>query len=240
MKRKQPQSASSRKAPRTGRQSKLTHHSFGFSEQCPHCSQRFSSLQQLIDHVESTHSSGANCSDPADEGAVTKQEEHWTAALLANSPAEQHERHQAQQQQLPTLQPQQQQPEPNQHNQDLQQQHQPHQTTWWKQRPADPVVAHIRFTSSAAGSQALQPVRLSALSSVASVELLLQALPSNLANSLLTELLGQSGAWVAGSWWFGGQQQTAPRSSAHYILQAQVRLLGMTHASRRCWCLQHV
>lgn len=228
MKRKQPLSGSARRAPRTGRQTKLTNHSFGVSEQCPHCSQRFSSLQQLIDHVESAHLSGAISSTPANELGSFYQEGHLTEALEANSTAEQHvllmhDNHQAQQQQ-PTLQLQQQLAELGK-----QQQQRPQHTAWWKQRPVDPVVAHIRYTTSSAGSQPLQPVRLSALSTVAPVELLLQALPNNLANSLLTELMGQSGAWVAGSWWFGGQQQTAPRSSANYILQAQVWLLGMEY-----------
>jgi hypothetical protein len=104
------------------------------------------------------------------------------------------------------------------------------QQPWWKQVPTDPVVAHVRFASSATGTSghepALLPVRLSALSSVAPVELVMQALPPALANSLLAELLGESGAWVAGSWWFGGKQQTAPRFSATYRLAAQVRALG--------------
>jgi hypothetical protein len=227
MKRKQPSSASARKAQQTGRQTKLTHHSFGASEQCPHCPQRFSSLQQLIDHVESAHLNDAISSAPDNELCSTHQEAHLTEPLEENITAEQHEKHQAQQQQQqqPTLQLQQHKAVSEQQQQLPQQQQQ--QRTWWTQRPADPVVAHIRYTSSSSGSQPLQPVRLSALSSVAPVELLLQALPPPLANSLLTELLGQSEAWVAGSWWFEGQQQTAPRSSANYILQAQVRLLGM-------------
>lgn len=87
-------------------------------------------------------------------------------------------------------------------------------TQWWKQAPSDPIVAHCRFND---GSP-LQPVRLSALRDVAPVELVLHALPANLARGLLTELLTQSEGWVAGSWWFGGQQQTAPRTSATYSL----------------------
>lgn len=95
------------------------------------------------------------------------------------------------------------------------------QQPWWKQAPSDPVVATIRYssTNSSSSSPPPQHVRLSALASIAPMELVLQVLPGAFANSLLTELLAQSGGWVAGSWWFGGQQQTAPRSSATFSLQ---------------------
>jgi hypothetical protein len=180
-------------------------------EHCPHCQQSFSSIQQLIDHVESIHLADSEqltqqhgCpSDPLEQADTQPCAAQGTTATPC-----QHQKpiHQPlRQQQEDQLQQQQHQQEPMQ------------QAAWWKQAPADPVVAHIRFTRGLGHSTPpLQPVRLSALGSVAPVELVLHALPAALANSLLTGLLAQSGGWVAGSWWFGGQQQTAPRSSATY------------------------
>jgi hypothetical protein len=81
----------------------------------------------------------------------------------------------------------------------------------------------------------LQPVRLSALNAVVPVELVLHALPAGLANSLLTELLAQSEGWVAGSWWFGGQQQTAPRSSTTYLLKVRQVAEGWPPQATRHW-----
>jgi hypothetical protein len=98
------------------------------------------------------------------------------------------------------------------------QEQQSEQTQWWKQPPSDPVVAHCRFSD---GSP-LQPVRLSALSDVAPVELVLHALPANLEG------------WVAGSWWFGGQQHTAPRTSATYSLLAPTAGAAQVGVPRAC------
>lgn len=208
-KKRQASSSSSRPA----KQTKLLFAAFQ-REQCPHCQQSFSSIQQLIDHVDSTHLASTaqqtqqhGCpSTPLEHADTQPSAAGGTTATLC-------------QHQQPIHQPlqQQEQAQQQQHQQKAMQ-----QAAWWKQAPADPVVAHIRFTRGLGpNTPPLQPVRLSTLSSVAPVELVLHALPAALANSLLTGLLAQSGGWVAGSWWFGGQQQTAPRSSATYSLDPE-------------------
>lgn len=220
-KRKQPAVQTSGKKAQSSRQTKLTQ-LFAEKEQCPHCSQQFNSIDGLIDHVESahlitaagngqpaahvhTHASNGNDSSGCIAAATTVPELHTL------EPAHGAEAAVA----VPPL--------PAAADSASQQQH----TAWWKQAPTDPIVAHIRYaggsSSGTSSSSHLQPVRLSALSTVAPVQLVLQVLPAGLANSLLTELLRQSGAWVAGSWWFAGQQQTAPRYSATYSLKQQVR-----------------
>lgn len=191
-------SAQSKKAVR---QTKLTQH-FGATERCPTCTATFTTVEQLIQHVESAH-----LSSPCVPNSITlprSQAESRGAQHDSNTSGSHHS-----QQQAPKL--------PGSHTQQ--------QVAWWNQVPEDPVVAHVRFTTANrhTGSQSLQPVRLSALGSIAPVELILQALPSALASTLLTQLLAQSGSWVSGSWWFGGQQQTAPRSSATFTLNTQVR-----------------
>lgn len=162
------------------------------TERCPHCTASFAAgdVGALIAHVESQHLSNNSLTLPQPPLPAAVETEHTS-------------------------------------------------THWWKQvfSGLDPVVAHIRFKSESAAaagggsgmsssnssssviSQTLQPVRLSALASIAPVELVLNALPATLANTLLTQLLAQSKQhFVAGSWWFGGKQQTAPRASATYIL----------------------
>lgn len=183
----QKRKAPSRGSSRPAQQTKLDQHFAVLArEQCPHCPEAFSSVQQLIEHVETAHL--ADVGQHSDSGSAP-------AVTAQTHPQHAH----------PTVAPQ-------------------AQAAWWQQPPSDPVVAHVRFTRGPGpNTQPLQPVRLSALSSVAPVELVRNALPAALANSLLAELLAQSKGWVAGSWWFGGQQQTAPRSSATYCLGPQVR-----------------
>jgi len=91
-------------------------------------------------------------------------------------------------------------------------------TNWWQAQSRDPVVAYARF----AGAAKPAAVKLSGLSSVCPCELLLNFLPKQHANQLLMVLLQQSASWVRGTWWFAGLPQTAPRTSMHYQLDANV------------------
>jgi hypothetical protein len=221
-KRKQSSLAQSSKKPNSSLQTRLTQH-FHQKEQCPHCQQYFSSLASLIEHVEAAHlsTSAPHAVHTADPGSTDNPVD------LVESPTQHHDEYDNLTAVAVAPAP----PAPVQNNAaddaaaDTSQQQAKQQVAWWRQTPTDPVVAHIRFasrsSSSANGSQPLQPVRLSALSAVAPVELVLHALPAGLANSLLTELMAQSEGWVAGSWWFGGQQQTAPRPSTTYWLEVR-------------------
>lgn len=49
-------------------------------------------------------------------------------------------------------------------------------------------------------------------------EVVRNALPLNLANSLLKVLLADSASWVRGTWYIAGKQHSAPRRSAYYTL----------------------
>jgi hypothetical protein len=92
---------------------------------------------------------------------------------------------------------------------------------WWKQRPADPVVAQIRFAPNIGSSTPpQQPVRLSALPHIAPVELVCDVFERGFSNNLLAQLLREAEQWVAGSWWFGGLQQAARHTSCVYALDA--------------------
>eukprot|EP00775_Hariotina_reticulata_P002696 gene2696-2996_t len=62
---------------------------------------------------------------------------------------------------------------------------------WWQMPPCDPMVAHVRLS----GSAQQIPVKLSALSALCPCDLLLDFLPKQLANQLLSVMLQQSASW---------------------------------------------
>ena len=63
------------------------------------------------------------------------------------------------------------------------------------------------------------------LRSLAPCEVVRNALPLKLANSLLKVLLADCETWVRGTWFMAGKQHSAPRRSAYYTLgSTQVKL----------------
>ena len=66
------------------------------------------------------------------------------------------------------------------------------------------------------------------LRSVTPCEVIRDALPKSLANQLLEILLADAAGWTRGSWFLGGKEHFAPRTSAYYALQdRQVRVRGV-------------
>ena len=57
------------------------------------------------------------------------------------------------------------------------------------------------------------------LRSLTPCEVVRVALPAALANQLLKILLADSASWTRGTWYMGGKEHLAPRTSAYYSLQ---------------------
>lgn len=93
---------------------------------------------------------------------------------------------------------------------------------WWQQATMPQMLASAKFTG-----RPRQPLPLTdeQLRSLAPCEVVRNALPLKLANSLLKVLLADCETWVRGTWFMAGKQHSAPRRSAYYTLgSTQVKL----------------
>lgn len=97
--------------------------------------------------------------------------------------------------------------------------------TWWQQSSSPPcTLASAKFAS----SRQATPLADDELRSFTPCEVVRDALPLPLANRLLKLLLADCATWTRGSWYMGGKEHAAPRTSAYYTLdslQVQLQLL---------------
>ena len=87
--------------------------------------------------------------------------------------------------------------------------------SWWQQAPPK-LLAAAKFTSNL--RQQL-PVTDDQLRSMTPCEVVRNALPAELANTLLRVLLADAANWTRGTWFIGGKEHVAPRTSSYYALQ---------------------
>lgn len=105
---------------------------------------------------------------------------------------------------------------------------------WWQQPTVPPTLASARFVGSPRQQAPLTDAELRVL---APCEVVRQALPLKLANSLLRVLLSDCATWVRGTWYMAGKQHSAPRRSAYFTLNG-AKVLPPHLLSIRCSKLQ--
>ena len=88
---------------------------------------------------------------------------------------------------------------------------------WWQPRTLPLKLASARFASR---HRQQSPLTDEELRCITPCEVVRNALPLDLANSLLKVLLADSATWVRGTWYIGGKQHSAPRRSAYYQLDS--------------------
>ncbi|KAL3152126.1 hypothetical protein ABBQ32_001224 [Trebouxia sp. C0010 RCD-2024] len=99
---------------------------------------------------------------------------------------------------------------------------------WWQPRTLPLTLASARFASR---SRQQLPLTDEELRCVTPCEVVRNALPLNLANSLLKVLLADSATWVRGTWYIGGKKHSAPRRSAYYRLSSTQEIVSANGAS---------
>ena len=111
---------------------------------------------------------------------------------------------------------------------------------WWQQPALPQTLASVKF---AGNPRQHSPLTDEQLRSLAPCEVVRNALPLKLANSLLKVLLADCATWVRGTWFMAGKQHSAPRRSAYYTLastQVQLPCLLNTLTNSFCssmfWC----
>ena len=114
---------------------------------------------------------------------------------------------------------------------------------WWQQPAMPQMLASAKFASN---PRQHSPLTDEQLRSLAPCEVVRNALPLKLANSLLKVLLADCATWVRGTWYMAGKQHSAPRRSAYYTLAStQVKLpclldiLAESFSCSMSWCDIH-
>ena len=93
---------------------------------------------------------------------------------------------------------------------------------WWQQPTIPQTLASAKVAGIPRQDSSLTDEQLRSL---APCEVVRNALPVKLANSLLKVLLADCATWVRGTWFMAGKQHSAPRRSAYYTLAStQVKL----------------
>ncbi len=91
-----------------------------------------------------------------------------------------------------------------------------HQQPWWQAGgPSNQSLASAKLTTN---TRQATPLMDDELRSLTPCEVVRDALPAKLANTLLKGLLSDAATWNRGSWYMGGKEHTAPRTSAYYTL----------------------
>ena len=109
-----------------------------------------------------------------------------------------------------------------------------HCQPWWQlAAPNKQLLATANFIT--APRQQL-PVTDDELRSLTPCEVVRDALPAKLANSLLRTLLLDAATWTRGTWYMGGKEHVAPRSSAYYTLNDTQVCEHSIHFDKRLLC----
>ena len=121
-----------------------------------------------------------------------------------------------------------------------------HQQLWWQTNgPSNHSLAAAKLTTSTRQATPLMDDELCLLTPC---EVVRDALPAKLANTLLKDLMSDAATWTRGTWYMGGKEHTAPRTSSYYTLRdvevcsqaAQVQLsnLSISRLSSvlQTWC----
>ncbi len=91
-----------------------------------------------------------------------------------------------------------------------------HQQLWWQtDGPSNQSLASAKLTTN---SRQATPLMDDELRSLTPCEVVRDALPAKLANTLLKGLMSDAATWSRGTWYMGGKEHTAPRTSAYYTL----------------------
>ncbi|KAL0026669.1 hypothetical protein WJX79_002911 [Trebouxia sp. C0005] len=91
-----------------------------------------------------------------------------------------------------------------------------HEQPWWqKGGPSNQSLASAKLTTSTRQATPLMDDELRLLTPC---EVVRDALPAKLANTLLKGLVSEAVTWSRGTWYMGGKEHTAPRTSAYYTL----------------------
>ena len=93
---------------------------------------------------------------------------------------------------------------------------------WWQRPPP-----HTLASAKLASSRQATPVTDDELRSLTPCEVVRDALPVPLANRLLKLLLADCATWTRGTWYMGGKEHAAPRTSAYYTLDSLQVLLQL-------------
>ena len=91
-----------------------------------------------------------------------------------------------------------------------------HQQPWWQTGgPSNPSLASAKLTTNTRQATLLMDDELRLLTPC---EVVRDALPAKLANTLLKGLVSDAATWTRGTWYMGGKEYTAPRTSSYYTL----------------------
>ena len=91
-----------------------------------------------------------------------------------------------------------------------------HPQPWWQTgEPSNQSLASARLTTN---TRQATPLMNDELRSLTPCEVVRDALPAKLANTLLKGLMSDAATWTRGTWYMGGKEHTAPRTSAYYTL----------------------
>lgn len=92
-----------------------------------------------------------------------------------------------------------------------------HQQPWWQtDGPSNHSLAAAKLTTS---TRQATPLMDDELCSLTPCEVVRDALPAKLANTLLKDLMSDAATWTRGTWYMGGKEHTAPRTSSYYTLR---------------------
>lgn len=89
-----------------------------------------------------------------------------------------------------------------------------HQQPWWQAGgPSNQSLASAKLTTN---TRQATPLMNDELRSLTPCEVVRDALPAKLANSLLKGLMSDAATWTRGTWYMGGKEHIAPRTSSYY------------------------
>ena len=90
------------------------------------------------------------------------------------------------------------------------------QQPWWQAGgPSNHSLASAKLTTN---TRQATPLMDDELRSLTPCEVVRDALPAKLANTLLKSLMSDAATWNRGTWYMGGKEHTAPRTSSYYTL----------------------
>ncbi|DBA81837.1 hypothetical protein WJX77_008979 [Trebouxia sp. C0004] len=88
------------------------------------------------------------------------------------------------------------------------------QQPWWQAgRPSKESLASAKLTTN---TRQATPLMDDELRSLTPCEVVRDALPAKLANTLLKGLISDAATWTRGTWYMGGKEHIAPRTSSYY------------------------
>ncbi|DBB16361.1 TPA: hypothetical protein ACH3X3_014656 [Trebouxia sp. C0006] len=91
-----------------------------------------------------------------------------------------------------------------------------HQQPWWQTGgPSNQSLASAKLITN---TRQATPLKDDELRSLTPCEVVRDALPAKLADTLLKGLMSDAATWNRGTWYMGGKEHTAPRTSAYYTL----------------------